>query len=92
MIGLEYFTPSISDSERQKEIEELTGDKLDGKIDYDAVDYTEWTQTLKREQARNEVVKYVTKLIMKEYNIDNEADALLKWDEYKIKHSINIGE
>jgi hypothetical protein len=76
--------------ERNKVYNDLLGYDYTEPINYSKVDTSSWEKENKREIAREQIVKYITDKIMKEYNIDKPEEALLKWEDYKEKHNITI--
>lgn len=90
-MSIESMTANISDEERQKMIEQMTGQKLDGKVDYvsfEMLTSNEVFNLKKREQAKEEILAYMLEQIKAEFHISDNGEALLKWDEYKAKHEI----
>lgn len=51
---------------------------------------TELIKMIHRDVARKEMIAYLISEIQKEFNVEDDNEALLKWDDYKIKHGIDI--
>lgn len=83
---------TLTEEERTSIYEKLTGQKLDGIIDYGAqTDYT-LIYDVKRKLVEEEMVNYLVQAIMQEFDVTDRQDAFLKWEEYKERHNITLKE
>lgn len=90
-MGIESMKADISEKERKQIIQQMTGQKFDGTVDYMSFNImlgNDIFQLNKREQAREEILQYMINQIKKEFNISDNGEALLRWDEYKARHGI----
>lgn len=94
-MNLESMKADISEKERKQIIQQMTGQKFDGTVDYASFSFMTGNDIFnlnKREQAKEEILEYMLGQIKKEYNLSDNGEALLKWDEYKAKHGIHLNK
>ncbi len=87
-MGLEGLKLQVSNEERDSIIENMLGKKFDGNVDFADFNESEIINATKRENAKNEIVDYIVGRIKEEYQLWDDGEALLKWDEYKQKHNL----
>ncbi len=90
-MNIESMKANISEAERKQMIQQMTGQTLDGTIDYMSFNIIMSNDILalnRREQAKEEMLQYMLNQIKEEFDIVDNGEALLKWDEYKAKHGI----
>ncbi len=83
---------NLSEEEKLNMLRNMTGQKLDGTVDYTAASNTALMEVAKRERAKQEMLAYMMQCIREEYNLTDTGQILLKWEEYKEKHQIEIKE
>lgn len=89
-MGLEELGIQVSEEERDSVIESMLGRKFDGTVDFGDFDDSEIINAAKREAAKEEILAYTIGRIKEEFQIADDGEALLKWEEYKQKHNLNI--
>ncbi len=85
---LEGLGIRVSEEERENIIESMLGKKFDGTVDFDDFDDSEIINAAKREAAREEILAYIISQIKKEFQLMDDGEALLKWEEYKCRHNL----
>ncbi|MGN1313673.1 MAG: hypothetical protein ACI4VG_01510 [Lachnospiraceae bacterium] len=83
---------NLSDEEKKKMLRNMTGKKLDGTVDYSAVNETALMDAAKRDRAKQEMLTYMIQCLKEEYGISDRSELLLMWEDYKEKHNIVIKE
>ena len=83
---------NISEEEKMNMLRSMTGQKLDGTVNYSAVSNTALMEVAKRERAKQEMLAYMMQCVGEEYGLTDSGEILLKWEDYKEKHSIEIKE
>jgi hypothetical protein len=78
----------VSEEERNDVIERMFGKRFDGSVDFDDFDESEMIIASKREEAKEEILRYMVCRIKEEYGLSDDGEALLKWDEYKLKYNL----
>lgn len=86
------FRANISEEEKMKMLRSMTGKKLDGTVDYSAVNETALMDCAKRERAKQEMLVYMLQCLKEDYGVDDPDELLLKWEDYKEEHHIVIKE
>lgn len=85
----------ISEKDRKTFIQQMTGQKLDGTVDFQffkGIESNDIFRLNKRAQAREEILEYMLGQIKKEFGVKNNDEALLQWDRYKAKHGIKVNK
>ena len=85
---IEIMKANISEKERKEIMSQMTGQKLDGTVDYpdfNRMADNEIFKLNKREQAKEEILEYILGRIKAEFKLTDDGEALLKWDEYKAR-------
>lgn len=94
-MNLEDMKADISEKERKQIIQQMTGQTFDGTVDYTSFNLMTGNDIFnlnKREQAKEEILEYMLAQIKEEYKLSDNGEALLKWDEYKAKHGIQLNK
>lgn len=94
-MSIESMKADISEIQRKQMIQQMTGQKLDGTIDYISFNImanNDIFKLNKREQAKEEIMEYMLSQIKKEFGVSDDGEALLKWGEYKARHHIHKPE
>ena len=89
LMGMNIIT---NEDERSRIMEEFCGEEAKEKIDYALFDNSEITYLISKELAEKEMVQFILECIKKEFDIKENSKAFIKWNEYKLKHGINIAE
>lgn len=87
-MGLEGLKLEISEEERDRILENMLGKKFDGNVDFGEFNESEIINATKRENAKEEILAYVINRIKEEYRLGDDGEALLKWEEYKMRHNL----
>ena len=83
---------NISEEEKIEMLRNMTGQRLDGTVDYSAVSNTALMEAAKRERVKQEMLAYMMQCVKEEYGLTDSGEILLKWEDYKAKHNIEIKE
>ena len=77
---------SLSEEEKEKIYSDLLGDQEDFESDGD------FESICKSDIAVKEIIQYMTSVIKKEFDVGDNTEALLLWDDYKSKYGITLEE
>lgn len=87
-MDLEQLGMRVTEEERDRIIEGMFGRTFDGTVDFADFDDSEIINAAKREVAKEEILAYAIRRIKEEFHLLDDGEALLRWDDYKLKHGL----